>query len=69
MLRLPGRRRGRRKWPSVATREVDETHQGQRIAARGKVLLQARQTCLDRTVLMTRSIDAARAAPRNEPLG
>jgi hypothetical protein len=30
----------------------------------GKVLQQERQTCLDRTVLMTRSIDAARAAPQ-----
>lgn len=34
----------------------------------GKVLQQERQTCLDRAVLMTRSIDAARVAPQNEPL-
>jgi hypothetical protein len=43
---------------------VDEMHQGQRAAARGRVLLQERQSCLDRAIRMTRSIDAAHVAPQ-----
>jgi hypothetical protein len=43
---------------------TDEMHHGQRVAAMGNVLLQERQTCLDRAILMSRSIDAARDAPQ-----
>jgi hypothetical protein len=42
-------------------------HQGQRAAALGSKRLQERQVRLERNILMSRSIDAARSAPQNEP--
>lgn len=67
MSRPRGSRCGIGRPSSAAGTTIESMHHGQRDAARGNCRLQERQTRLDRDIVMSRSIGAARRRRGNEP--